>query len=212
MQCCLFVIDIKAVTLSVTIFNRNMQIPKIPPFQGFFINAIILYLIWLAVFYYWGEPRGGFDDAMTTFTGNLVNSTLQIVGYDMKGVWKYFYTEEYQKEALQLYLQLDGQDVIRISNRCNALFTIAIYVGFILAYPGAWKPKVAFITLGTLAIISSNVIRVSVLALNWIYYRSTFDFNHKYTYTFVLYSVVFLLWMWWVNKYALSMAVKADAK
>jgi hypothetical protein len=45
-------------------------------------------------------------------------------------------------------------------------------------------------------------VRVAVLAVNYHFSRHTFDFNHKYTYSFLVYSVIFGLWMLWVNRFS----------
>ena len=45
-----------------------------------------------------------------------------------------------------------------------------------------------------------NLARVVVLALNHIYSNSSFDFNHKYTYTLITYAAIFGLWMIWANR------------
>jgi exosortase/archaeosortase family protein len=172
-------------------------------FYGFIIKAVLLYVTWLVVFYYWGAPKGGFDDQMTFLTGDATVWIMQKVGINANSEWKE-HLNEYQKEngVYALWLTIDGKNSVVVGNRCNGLFTIAMYIGFLVAYPGRWLPKMAFIVLGPFLIFFSNVLRVIALALNWVNSPDTFDFNHKYTYTFVVYSIVFLLWMWWINKYA----------
>ena len=45
-----------------------------------------------------------------------------------------------------------------------------------------------------------NDMQVFALIANYNYYY--LDFNHTYTFTFIAYSVVFGLWMLWVNKFS----------
>jgi exosortase family protein XrtF len=95
-----------------------------------------------------------------------------------------------------------GDPLIYVSDSCNALTLIVLFMGFILAYPGDWRYKLLFIPLGTVAIFFINVIRVQVLILNYMYFTEAFDFNHKYTFTIAVYLVVFWFWMLWANKFS----------
>jgi hypothetical protein len=44
-----------------------------------------------------------------------------------------------------------------------------------------------------------NLIRIQLLILNFKYSTLSFDFNHKYTYTIVVYLCIFMLWLIWAN-------------
>jgi exosortase/archaeosortase family protein len=71
-----------------------------------------------------------------------------------------------------------------------------------LAYPGDWKVKTIYILIGSIVIYLINVLRILVLLFNMIYYKGSFDFNHKYTYTIAVYLCVFVLWMLWANHFS----------
>ena len=99
---------------------------------------------------------------------------------------------------------LNDVESIYIGNGCNGLMITALYIGFILAYPGRWKPKLGFIVFGTIALYVLNIIRILLLAVHYEQSRTLFEINHKYTYVFLVYSVVFLLWIKWVNNYSVT--------
>jgi hypothetical protein len=50
------------------------------------------------------------------------------------------------------------------------------------------------------------VLRVAGLALNVLYNASSVDFNHKYTFTILVYAAIFGMWMLWVKRYASTSA------
>ena len=54
------------------------------------------------------------------------------------------------------------------------------------------------------------MLRVAALALNHQYARGSLDFNHHYTFTFVVYACIFGLWMLWARRLAIP-ALAADA-
>jgi len=170
-------------------------------FYFFLLKAIAILLGWLLVFYIWGEPVGGLDDQMTEITVKATQKLFEASGTPVASKWFTPKATDEERRPMQLLI-VNGVESVKVGNRCNGLFTMVIYAGFIIAYPGSWRSKVLFIPMGILLIFISNIIRIGVLALHWIHYRSSFDFNHKYTYTFIVYSVVCLLWMWWINKYS----------
>jgi exosortase/archaeosortase family protein len=76
----------------------------------------------------------------------------------------------------------------------------ALFAGFVLAFPGPVRRKLWFIPLGIAAIYLLNIIRIGVLALNHLYYHESVEFNHHYTFSFVVYACIFLLWMLWARR------------
>jgi len=168
-------------------------IGKLTPFHWFVIKAIGLYLIWMLFIQGWVLKPQGLNDQTTFVTGKVASWVLNNFGY-------YSYTIIEGMTSIVLYV--NNLAVVSITDACNALVVITLYIGFILAYPGKWQTKIPFIALGTLLVFAANVLRVILLAFNRIYHHQSFDFNHKYTFTFIVYAIVFLLWMTWANSYS----------
>ena len=131
--------------------------------------------------------------------------------YEVRGIPAYNpvgHVEEYRivnrNENLNYEIYINDVQSLYIGNGCNGLMVTVLYICFIIAYPGRWKPKLLFIIMGTLLLYVLNVIRIIMLTFDFLFDRDLFEFNHKYTYTFILYSVVFLCWMSWVNKYSIT--------
>lgn len=174
------------------------QLKKITPFQWFIIKALALYLIWVLLFRPWVDAPGNLSDQMTMYTGEVSAWVIERFGYESFIKQQAHPGDDY----LTTVLYIDQAAVVSIADACNALVIIILYVGFIIAYPGVWKTKVPFIILGILAVFTVNIVRVTALAFNMMYHRASFDFNHKYTFTFMVYLIVFILWMVWANKYS----------
>ena len=83
-----------------------------------------------------------------------------------------------------------------------SLVLYALFGGFVLAFPGPWQRKLWFIPLGIAIIWVLNVMRVAALALNHHYAHQSVDFNHHYTFTFIVYGCIFGLWMLWARRLA----------
>ncbi len=104
------------------------------------------------------------------------------------------------REATTIYVS--GNPLLFIGDACNGLDFFGLFACFVLAFPARSFHKLWFLPLGVLVIHLLNTLRVVVLCLNCWYFRSTFDFNHKYTFVVVVYGVIFVLWMRWAKKYA----------
>lgn len=99
---------------------------------------------------------------------------------------------------------IDGSNGVWVGSNCNAITLFTLFAVFIVAYPGYQKGKLWFIPAGILAIHLLNILRVTALALIANYYPQYLNFNHTYTFTFIVYAFIFMLWMLWVNKFAVK--------
>jgi exosortase/archaeosortase family protein len=125
-------------------------------------------------------------------SGAITNTSIYLLdgmGYAVRG-----YNKVYG-------INIDGKACVFLGNACNGLDFMGVFFCFVLAYPTSWKSKVWFIPVGILAIHCLNVLRVVLLALNMHYIRSTFDFNHKYTFMIAVYALIFWLWTTWIKRY-----------
>lgn len=95
---------------------------------------------------------------------------------------------------------IDGSIGVWIGDPCNGIALFALFLIFMLAYPGPVSKKLWYIPLGLLIIHAVNIIRIVALTIivyidyNWL------DFNHNYTFYLFVYSAVFLLWYFWAFK------------
>lgn len=97
---------------------------------------------------------------------------------------------------------IDGSNGVWIGGPCNGITLMFLFAVFVISYPGSIKNKLWYIPSGILAVHLINIIRIVALAIIAWYNPYILDFNHTYTFTFIAYSFVFMLWMIWVNKLA----------
>lgn len=157
----------------------------------FLISAFVLYLAWFFLYENWLKTSGFPDQQLTQLTAVASKFTLQGMGYDLS------ITHLSHKSILYL----GSERLLGIAHECNALVLFVLFAGFIISFPGRWTQKLWFIPAGMVAVWLVNVGRVSALTLTQIHYPSTLDFNHKYTFTLLVYGFIFGLWMLWVKKF-----------
>lgn len=95
---------------------------------------------------------------------------------------------------------IDGSYGVWIGDPCNGITLFALFLIFMLAYPGPIVKKLWYIPLGLIIIHAVNIIRISALTIIVDIDPSWLDFNHNYTFYIFVYSAVFALWYFWAFK------------
>jgi exosortase family protein XrtF len=156
----------------------------------FFIYASSLYLAWFLFYELILKPQTRVDEKLI---GLIISQTVFVL--KILGFTTYTRTEEIDMQLVGV----DGAHPVWIGSPCNAISLFALFTLFVLAFPGNIKNKVWFIPAGIMIIHFSNVLRVISLVLIGFYAPQYLDFNHTYTFTIIVYSIIFSLWMWWIN-------------
>jgi len=157
--------------------------------KRFLVIALGLYLFWYLAYDLCLKPDGRLDNWLTSNAAQVGAWTLNSIGFE---------TEVVNRSRLLV----EHRPAVWIDHPCNGLEMYVLFAGFILAFPGPWKNKILFIPFGILTIYLLNIIRIALLAINHHVSRNTFDFNHKYLFTYIVYILIFGLWVLWVNKFA----------
>jgi exosortase family protein XrtF len=162
-------------------------------FIKFILSSGLLYFV-LYLIYQFVVKRYTFYDQK--FIGSIITSAeaaLHFLGFTTFKVL--------QDRDMQV-IGIDGSNGVWVGSNCNAITLFALFSVFILTYPGHQKSKIWFIPAGILAIHLLNILRVTALAIIANYSPASLDFNHTYTFTFLVYAFIFMLWMIWVNKFS----------
>ncbi len=162
-------------------------------FQYFIIKASILYAVSYFIYEFILKRYTDFDQVFIRKIIILCTFILETIGF------KTFASREVND--FQVF-GLDGSNGVWIGGPCNGITLMSLFGIFILAYPSNIKAKLWYLPLGLLIVYFINIIRIISLALIAFYYPQYLNFNHTYTFTFIAYSIVFALWMIWVNKFS----------
>ena len=99
-------------------------------------------------------------------------------------------------------LILEGKYIVRIIEGWNGISVIILFVSFVIAFSGKFKVTVLFLVLGSVIIYTVNLFRIVLLTLGLYYYPWHGELLHTVIFPAVIYGIVFLLWMLWVNKFS----------
>ena len=165
------------------------------PFSRFLIVSTILYLSWYFFYEFYLKQSSLIDEIVIDSLVNLGEKILHLLGYA---------TNEYSDGVYRVHFGVAGSRGVTIGAPCDGIVLLALFIVFIIAYPGPLKHKVWYLPAGLILIHLINVLRVTALALIVFHRQDWFAFNHDYTFTLIVYSVVFGLWWVWITKFSKS--------
>lgn len=163
--------------------------PRLAPHWQFVLVAAGLYVLWLVAYEGFIGPDGRLDAWLSINIAAASSGLLRGLGFTSSVA-----------PGSNLLL-MDGLPAVEVDAPCDGLVLYALFAGFIIAFPGPVRPKLWFVPLGIVIIYLLNIVRVGALALNHHYAHRSVDFNHHYTFAFVVYACICALWMQWVRWY-----------
>ncbi|MGB5419147.1 hypothetical protein, partial [Algibacter sp.] len=113
-----------------------------------------------------------------------------------------YHGEVSAQEASLIYH--NGKEIIYIVDRCNGLELMVLYIGFIVCMPSKFLRKVLYIIIGVMLLDITNILRCSGLIFLREYYHAYFEFAHHYLLQASMYTVTFLMWMFYARKIKLK--------
>ena len=172
------------------------------PFFRFLIFGTLAYLAWVLLYEFYLEPHTHLNRWIIDKIVRHSESLMSFFGVE---------SAEFDDGQYRKRLGVMGSTGVTIGAPCNGLVLFALFVIFVLAFPGRWKHKLWFLPVGIIGIHVMNCLRVIALAVIFDYNPDWLEFNHDYTFTIVVYSFVFLLWYIYVNRLGILPANKNAA-
>lgn len=155
----------------------------------FLLKAGVLYVIWHLFYQQVLEEDGVFIRRVAEHVAHVCVYLADSLGFN---------AAISRRNGFSTLIMMNHEPSVWIDSGCTGLTLMALFAGFVIAYPGPIIKKLWYIPVGLVVIYIVNIIRVLALAIN--HGHSSFDFNHKYTYTIFTYVAIFVLWMVWANR------------
>lgn len=163
------------------------------PLIRFLALAAALYGVWFLVYEFVIHPWGRLDRAVIDNLMILAGTLLTGLGYTLLPEPD---IENYRTIGVQ------GGSDLWVGDPCNGVALFAVFLIFLISYPGAVKHKLWFGLLGVITIHLINALRIVVLSIVVTVDYELLNFQHDYTFYVVVYGWVFLLWYIWVKRFA----------
>lgn len=159
------------------------------PIVRFLAIGFVLYITWFALYEWWIHPMHWVDKIVIDNTITISRTMLEWLGYETEMIG-------------DRTMRIQGTPGLFIGDSCNGISLFALFSIFIVAFPGKIISKIIFIPVGIAVIHLLNIFRVVILAIIETYSYSWTEFNHTYTFTIIIYGCIFLMWLFWINKYS----------
>lgn len=99
-------------------------------------------------------------------------------------------------------LIINNKFVARVVEGCNSISIIILFISFIVAFAGKLKTTFFYILSGSILIYAVNLIRIVILSVGLYHYPWRREILHTVIFPLIIYGMVFLLWMFWVNRFS----------
>lgn len=171
-------------------FSKLIAYWKSNPIAKFLSIALFLYIIWYVIYESFIKPNQVLDLFVVDNTIYFSQKILNKLGYQT-------FTRGYDR-----LIGIDGTNGLWIGDKCNGIELFSLFAIFIIAYPGNFWKKIIFIPSGILIIHSLNILRVIGLAIVQLNFPEWTEFNHTYIFNVIIYGIIFLLWIIWINRFS----------
>jgi exosortase family protein XrtF len=131
---------------------------------------------------------------MTNLVAKQSKDLLQVFGYNT-------IIEPHPDEA-SMKLIINNRYIARVIEGCNSISVIILFVSFIIAFAGKFKNTFIYVLAGSALIYIANLIRVVILSIGLYHYPWRRDILHTVIFPAIIYGMVCLLWIIWVNRFS----------
>ena len=159
----------------------------------FFGTYIALFLIYSAYL----NTTQGINFSCDPITESVSKQTVELlmkIGYDAE-------IEPLTSESA-MQLKLNNTPISRITEGCNAISVIILFISFIVAFAGSFKATFLYVLFGTAIIYIANILRIAIISISFYKYPAYQDILHDYIFPGIIYGITFLLWFIWIRKYS----------
>jgi exosortase family protein XrtF len=176
------------------------------PFLLFLGKFIVSYLILTLIYQTYLNCFDAKNAEVDSFTQLVANHSKTVLSWSDSNS---FSMPHLREPSVKLFYK--GKYISRIIEGCNALSVIILFISFVIAFTGKLKKTLLFILFGIILIHILNIGRIALLCIALFNFPHYEHLLHGVVFPLVIYGVVFLLWVIWVNKYSLY-ATEVDKK
>ena len=161
---------------------------KTPTFR-FFGLAFLAYVVWSVAYEQALKPHTSLDEVVIEHMVTSTETAFKAIGWPV-GTYP-------QPATHRDRVGVAGHAGVQIGAPCDGVALFALFAIFILAFPGPFLRKLWFIPAGIALLHLANIGRVVILARIQATAPEWLEFNHDYTFTVLIYGLVFALWYLW---------------
>ncbi|WP_372938019.1 exosortase family protein XrtF [Seonamhaeicola sp.] len=163
-----------------------------------FIFKFLLVYIGFSLLYSWylhvSDGSKFYPDYVTNLVSIQTEAIIDALGYNSE--------VQPHPEEPSMKVIVNGNYLGRVIEGCNSISVIILFVSFIIAFSGTFKITFLFLLSGSVLIYVVNLLRIVLLSLGLYHYPEKQHVFHTVVFPAIIYGMVFLLWIFWVNRFS----------
>ena len=158
-----------------------------------FLGVYLLLSIFYGLYLRYGHSERYYPDYLTHQVAQHSEWLVNKLGYVSN-------IEPHPEEA-SMKLYVDNVLVARVVEGCNAVSVIILFIAFVLAFFQGIKRTLGFIGVGMVLIYMLNIVRIAILSIGLYAYPEYERLLHDVVFPGIIYGLVVVLWIYWVQTY-----------
>ncbi len=166
---------------------------------AFALTIFAVYGSWKIVYYFLNSSDSSIHPHWVSFTNSfayvhlvVTGKICSLLGFDVA-------------YKLPDIFYLNNSRGVVIAEHCLAVPALYVFTFSVVFFPGGWHNKWWFLLVGVAGIFLINITRLVLIGITLLYApASTFLFFHSFFYVLITYSLIFLLFAWWMNRFMLN--------
>ena len=159
-----------------------------------FLSVYIILSVAYKLYLDYSDGSKYYPDYLTNAVAKQSEELLETVGYETR-------IEPHADEP-SMKLIIRNKFVARVVEGCNSVSVIVLFISFIIAFSGQFKTTLFYVLAGSTLIYVVNLIRIVILSIGLYHYPWRREILHTVIFPAIIYGMVFVLWMFWVNRFS----------
>jgi len=172
------------------VIKYKLVIKFILLFLAVYISLSVCYKLYLD----YSKDSKYYPDYITNLVARQSEELINSVGYNAQVLP--------HPDEPSMKLVINGKYLARIIEGCNSVSVIILFISFIVAFAGTLKTTFLYVLSGSVLIYAVNLIRIAILSIGLYHYPWRRDILHTVIFPGIIYGMVFLLWVVWVNRFS----------
>lgn len=159
-----------------------------------FLSVYILLSVAYKLYLDFSDGSKYYPDYLTNVVAKQSKELLETVGYNTKIV------PHGSEPSIKLIIR--DKYIARVIEGCNSISVINLFISFIIAFSGKFKTTLFYLLAGSTLIYAVNLLRIVILSIGLFHYPWRQEILHTVIFPGIIYGLVFILWMFWVNRFS----------
>ena len=163
-------------------------------FIGTFLAVYVAFTLLYKFYLQFSDGSKFYPDYITHLVTKQSEAMLDTLGYNAQVL-------PHPNEP-SMKLLVNGTYLARIIEGCNSISVIILFVSFIVAFSAQFKTTFFYVLAGSVLIYTVNLVRIVLLSIGLYEYPNQKEILHTAVFPAIIYGMVFVLWIVWVNRFS----------